>query len=415
MCFGLLTPPSELLRLRLWVFPSYKLAPRDDAIDRLFENGWFTRSWVVQEVAMAAEPYILCGNNSIYWKHLVYLHTAGRENLHPNTRGPAVNAVRCIQFLWTTSYFERFTTPRLRYWKSIIETLKIKSIKTMIDTMHRSKYLIISCLCGSMAFVVNGRYARGVWRMHNSEPDAWILVTLICFTATAMIFLSPPRQFGPEFLFAGRSIVLNVIQPIRQLNSSDPRDKVFALHGTLTKLGIRLDDPDYSINTATEQVYFSFTRHIIEWQGSLEIISEASFPWLQGVPSWVPDLRRPSCVLRSLDLEIYKAAANSKPDYTLNENTIETKGKLLDISSCWVESVKNSTTGFLTKEHDYQGFTEAPLKISDTLALISGLNLPVLLRQVNAGYQIVGVAFVKDVMHGKAWESDPRLQTFTLV
>ena len=37
---------------------------------------WFTRVWVVQEVAVAKQPLVLCGSHSISWDHIA--HASGR-------------------------------------------------------------------------------------------------------------------------------------------------------------------------------------------------------------------------------------------------------------------------------------------------------------------------------------------------
>ena len=51
-------------------FPSPK-HPLWPALYRLFQKKWFTRLWVVQEAALAAEVLVLCGENKVEWSDLV--------------------------------------------------------------------------------------------------------------------------------------------------------------------------------------------------------------------------------------------------------------------------------------------------------------------------------------------------------
>ena len=74
----------------------------------------------------------------------------------------------------------------------------------------------------------------------------------------------------------------------RRLEATDPRDKIFAFHGLLKKLGANLPDPDYSI--PAEQVYLKAAAAVINHDGHLRILASITGErLLEGLPSWVPD------------------------------------------------------------------------------------------------------------------------------
>jgi hypothetical protein len=57
--------------------------PRLAAFANLMDRLWFTRVWVVQELALAAEAVVFCGNSSIEWTDLMNAITAQDHlNLH---------------------------------------------------------------------------------------------------------------------------------------------------------------------------------------------------------------------------------------------------------------------------------------------------------------------------------------------
>ena len=72
------------------------------------------------------------------------------------------------------------------------------------------------------------------------------------------------------------------------LESSEPRDKVFALQGTLARLGADLSCPDYS--RSVETIYTEATTAAIKFDQNLSILAGLTgCRTCEGLPSWVPD------------------------------------------------------------------------------------------------------------------------------
>ncbi|PMD20166.1 hypothetical protein NA56DRAFT_186584 [Hyaloscypha hepaticicola] len=76
------------------------------------------------------------------------------------------------------------------------------------------------------------------------------------------------------------------------LEVSDPKDKVFAVQGLLSALGVTLPDADYSKPLST--VYLDAYRALIVHQGQIGILNELNCCCLVqetlGLPSWVPQV-----------------------------------------------------------------------------------------------------------------------------
>src|ERR1700739_865286 len=70
-------------------------------------------------------------------------------------------------------------------------------------------------------------------------------------------------------------------------NATDPRDKVYAIHGILNFLGIPMPDPDYAKTVV--DVWEEAAVSIIQKTGSLLILCAACSSQCQhALPSWVP-------------------------------------------------------------------------------------------------------------------------------
>ena len=119
----------------------------------------------------------------------------------------------------------------------------------------------------------------------------WLLPVRKALFDISHLFVSVKEASVPE----------NVLHPTRHLESTDPRDKIYALMGVwsesptaLSRLGMSRDTIDYS--KSVREVYTDFTRGFIESQGNLSILVTAG-TWHPAhgpdldIPSWVPDFR----------------------------------------------------------------------------------------------------------------------------
>lgn len=61
-----LKPLLEKIRWRFATAPTYD----PTAMAELIGGEWFTRMWTIQELVMANEPFIVCGDNSTRWNDL---------------------------------------------------------------------------------------------------------------------------------------------------------------------------------------------------------------------------------------------------------------------------------------------------------------------------------------------------------
>jgi hypothetical protein len=65
----------------------------------------------------------------------------------------------------------------------------------------------------------------------------------------------------------------------------------------------------------------------------------------------------------------------------------------------------------ITTKQGYVGLGHAQAKVGDTVCLLSGCSVPVILRLCDGGYRVVGEAYIHGIMDGEAWEfSDSKLE-----
>lgn len=377
----------------------------------LFTRGWFTRTWTIQEVALASAPLVMCGEKTILWGNLMGGFDIAFKHENTDTIRFARNAAQCIEILWLCLLQKSWDDSDARFYKM---ALTLFSAGSKEETLRRFRLLKEACVRTLLVLVVIMviyRFNRGHWRLENNDWDAWIFVILIFSLLFVMTFLNPPKGFAEGRQQLLREALINNINLVRLRGATELRDKVFALYGTFQALGITLDDPEYGHSTVAS-VYFRFARRIIEWQNNLDILIEASLPSYPGTPTWVPDLSRG---YRRWEVQHFKAAGNSAPNFTYSVGILRTTGLLVDmVTDSWaVES--EWKFGFLTSEKGYEGITPGPVQAGDLIVLISGLRVPMVLRGVGECYQVVGMAEIEGVMDGEAWDDEVFKIMFDLV
>lgn len=396
------------------MFPSFRLEHRADAMRDIFAREWFRRMWTMQELAVAKEPLIMCGGKIIFWNDftlgMIYSLSHGNRDDATHAR----YSVPCAGFFWFALFHKEFNINTWAFYRWAMEIFDAGTIQRTINRLHAIKNISFFAFGLQLVYMAGRRYIRGDWSLHDTDWDAWLLLACICHLAAILLFLDPPGQMDRQSSLLRPSIV-GVINRLRFLEASDPRDKVFALYGILTALGVKLDEPDYGELMTPSIVFLNFTRRIIQWHDSLDILIEASASSLMGVPTWVPNLSKP--YLRRRDVLDASAAGKSTPNFILGRRTIETVGKQLDVVDECFSSSQNLTTGtnFRTKG-GRSGYTPAPAQKGDGIVLISGLRAPMLVRGECSRFEIVGVAHVDGVMQGEAWpRNSSELEQFTLV
>jgi hypothetical protein len=332
-----------------------------------------------------------------------------------------------------------------------------------------------------------------------------------------------PGSVGPQALLRGFTPlagILEILVEIRGRASTDPRDKVFALHGILTSFEAHFPDPSYT--KPVEQVFRETAEAVIRHDNrQLHILyhvsSRARMP---NLPSWAPDWSDPDVVANTPSFDFWHASHHSYVDCTFS-NSVDTasllcSGKIIDkishraralreeidltddeieVFKDWIRCIKHITDSYSTGEsleaafywtlvqipwsdnglciplsstlrkkrsseafevwaqiitaskaapestslegdgktfHDSiratlcgQGLfvTEKQLmgtgwntiQEGDVVALLSGVEMPMILRPAKHGYQIVTWAYIHGIMDGESWPGKDQLDTITLV
>ena len=294
-----------------------------EAIRDIIGRQWFTRIWTIQEAAMAERPVVVCGGKEIQWNNLFWGVVEARDRAPTTTRGDFSRITDSITLMYSfwleVSRVSEFSVSKHRKWFTESSWFYKKIWISFLELMEESGPTLFYVQITMIATTIMVRLFRGL-RPLDSIP--LLVLVLICVLTR---LLTPPKtdhQWDDKL----RSMFVDVISKSRIQESTNPKDKVYALYGLLQSLEFKpLPKVDYSAENSLEDTYSSFTRSIIRWHRSLDIFREASGPWGCNAPSWVPDWSRQYKQLRLPDgrTRTEHPSKTDNPPCTFSENNRE--------------------------------------------------------------------------------------------
>lgn len=286
-------------------------------LDAVLDCEWIHRSWTFQEFALATNPVILCGNQTISWDMFASAIRSRpwASKLKVDDVVPASPVVlshwRSVMDLW-------FNLPRpqprkskstdanvpgqISYRNNIITLweergklpLSFRSFQIFTATFLQ---ILMLGLWGSISFIYFTRLMR------HSKKEYWFILWLVLAVAVFIIGAKMHSRF--RFIFFGWNQhwllqhqmesedhrLLDAIQAaLRERKSSEARDKSYALYGILRVHSASLSAPDYSHSVG--ETYRKLVLDLVHWNPTaIAVIMDASSrsrATFDG-PTWVPN------------------------------------------------------------------------------------------------------------------------------
>lgn len=245
-------------------------APNWQSLLWLLQQPWFTRSWVLQEVALAKQVVVLCGN--------------------------AVNTLECLEEFWYHATRRDLPSP-LRH--GLFPEWKISVEMTNQLTVFRDL------------------------RNHRSgKPRSYY----------CGYFSSGETDDGPGFVCnraSSENTLLSLLVKNQQAYASDDRDKVYSLLSLASDFETHGVQPDYSPDNTAVNVYRDVARKYVNSGQGIKILRHAGLPQRLDLPSWIPDWSMKWRV--PLDDNIYQSTKSTQPRIRLDpDDTFTVQGAIID-------------------------------------------------------------------------------------
>jgi hypothetical protein len=290
----------------------------------LISRAWFKRIWTIQELVMAREPIVVCGEKSIRWSNLhwgIWAATKFADDEDSGALSDICDSVLVTEALWLDHHI-------ISEWsESPIKKRLLRGARPESSAFRRRLLEFISDHGWTLVYIqMFGIFLAILTRMYYGlRPLNSLGLLLPILSCIATLVLTPAGLFKDHEQSVRRKIV-NILNRTRTRQATEGVDRVFALYGVLQNLGIPLQKPDYEKSVG--EVYSEFTRAIISWHKSLDILTEASTPSLPDTPSWVPNW---STRYHRLFKGDSRAAKDSSPRYSFSDcgRRLETSGMVV--------------------------------------------------------------------------------------
>lgn len=239
----------------------------------LLSRPWFQRAWVVQELALARQATVICGEQMLHWTRLA----------------------ATLTFIHAKRWYHHLCTEKMRHIASVRDDPGVYgeflASRTEFPTgtfslMRTRKILRYNALRRS-SVPKDEPEPRAPSERSFADP----------LSPKAMVISDRPSP--PENSWEPRPGAVSLdrlMQVHRDKLATDPRDKVYAFMGLAdTKTPMCGDPvtsvrPDYEL--AVQHVYTRLMTQLLLAHGDLHMLSHVQDPSLtklEGLPSWVPD------------------------------------------------------------------------------------------------------------------------------
>ncbi|KAK4443393.1 heterokaryon incompatibility protein-domain-containing protein [Podospora aff. communis PSN243] len=344
------TPASDAaIRMIKWCSLGYdgsgaeRELNRLKSVDKLFRREWFHRSWTFQEVILATNPLILCGNKSLKWGCMLNV-LYGRGERSPRSKWPR----GLVNWRLVTDGWIAF--PRPQNWNGV----HVRATEPP-DGQHEPQVLSSgpplqlyrqlrrrTRLCHAF-FWLSGLLGWG-WTTYAmaikaiavgiSKTEVWFAVACgwlsltFCFVHAVVSFERHVRISLNDWtdkdsigwhvnISSDQSsatdthdlVVGGIYAALRHRKSQRPHDQAFAITGILSSLGSHL--PPLSYDMAPAEVYRTLTEYLIARDPAyVALLVDAAHNADTDAPSWVPDWHNPPCPWLTFGYAVGKTVFN---------------------------------------------------------------------------------------------------------
>lgn len=306
--------------------PSSYLAPERaivEGLQDLLSREWIHRIWTYQEIILANNPVIICGDCMITWTQfnmrLITLYFIARQDRTVARLASALANWKEVGLM--KDQLSCISSPESdipkRSWPLHKYQLFVHKIAwLMLRARNVARLLATTTAITTIVFI--GSYLdclqreRQVGQRPITAPDGsllewpgcgprfnWPIVTLSTIVVLLVLNHISSRWSGQSFTtpYANEDPVFtdseaDLVDAICFRHARNPKDKVFGLHGILeVLLGEKPPLPDY--RRPLQELYKELALQVCQASTKTQVLTAAADFQLVGGPSWVPDWSSP--------------------------------------------------------------------------------------------------------------------------
>jgi hypothetical protein len=158
---------------------SRQIGPEYDAVRRLLTRAWFTRLWTMQEAILAKEMLVVCGEKSVEWRDIAYVHNfvsservlsvQGKSRTISRIRSPSISSITSLR-QWRADNGENDA----QYCAQILELMFSQSCFMEVDRVYAVLGLFPPDLMAKIDVNYSRNHCREYWKTYEQFCQALI-------------------------------------------------------------------------------------------------------------------------------------------------------------------------------------------------------------------------------------------------
>ncbi|KAF9880376.1 heterokaryon incompatibility protein [Colletotrichum karsti] len=428
---------------------------------------WFTRVWIIQEVILSRDPWVVCGDSIMVWENLagacMQLRTTGiSEWMQQNFPKEKKDEDRDVcQLAWELDQLKQHAQDN----NSTLFSLLVQSRGAQCYDLRDKVYGLLG-VCNAEHqealkvsydedFTASRLYHDVVVHHLSLDARSWSLHELLSCVDHESPHLP---SWVPDWSKPRRTVALGYTTASQGIYRAHGRFVPLMLkidaevddknHGELHVRGVLVDsiaklsdvfeDPDltyeYPSTNKTLLDFLDFVSQMTEYPAPHSVFS-AFWHTLVAGKDGAGRLKCPDSVEEIVSL-LLDASTGQSPSiagqtYTTRQKRPKGKGRLelerlkvrksgsageafQETRTAMINAVKNRRLGITTK--GYLGLFPQHAEAGDNLYVLDGGHVPFVMRDAEGGkFRLVGECYVYGIMDGEAIREDTRLEEMTLV
>ena len=420
------------------------------ALRRVMQRKWWSRLWVIQEIALSKLALIKCGSASISWlDHQIFLDVLywlkKCNNTHRMSRSLYSILNRCLIMS--------------NCWR-IIKAGKRPSLFTILEEIGCSVSLEVSDPRDKVYAVLglpNDNEQLGIKPDYSlSCAKLYLQVTVALLQSQGLVVLSyaipvgPPGQLRKDLSSWAVDFSILIRIPLRRLSKYHHKydasgktnhDFSFWLSESPLELrvkGVVFDTVSWKGRESQDGEHSERPHLLSQWLRELSkkcVLDPSNPENSSGCLSsgYVQEALWRTPVADHICTEASRAWESAKPKHRKGYEALLNPSSGYDKTLNGPSSILHSDDGdilnyyysldqcsrqrrmFMTSK-SYIGLGSTRMQIDDKICILLGGDVPFILRKTKKGqYQFVGEAYVHGIMSGEFMATDPEVQTFTII
>jgi hypothetical protein len=255
-------------------------------LEELLSKDWITRLWTYQEILLASNPILVCGDWHISWSTFERSVLFLDDILFFNPEG--------IMRPWTSVVLSRERLQTSGLASSCSEASALDSYIIFVRKISKAHWMIY---LSYLAFVVPLFAFLLILALDLANPEQLsetaskyvkASVAIISFVLLFVIITTGRSHLRNTTTSEGLFMIEDIVVGLYSRTATEPKDMAFGVWAVLERGGaVNLPAPIYSHDTG--DVHRIFTIHLAHITQSLELLLLAAIRGVSGQPSWVPD------------------------------------------------------------------------------------------------------------------------------